>query len=110
MTASTYNIIIEQYQDFARGFQLQEDGVILDLTGHSFSAQLRERTQSETAYNFVVAVLDAQQGTINMVMTDDITATIPPGDYAYDLVMTKNNGDKVRLLQGQARVEAGVTR
>lgn len=110
MSAAQYNIIIDQYQDFSRGFQLKEDNVILDITGYTFQAQVRERTQSSTAYNFTVSISDAVQGLITMTMTDDITATIAPGDYVYDLVAIKPGGEKIRLLQGLATVEAGVTR
>ena len=110
MTAATYNIIIEQHADFGRGFQLKEDDVVLDLTGYSFVAQLRERTQSNTAYDFTVTVLDEAQGLINMAMTDTLTATIPAGDYVYDLVMINDNDERTRLLQGMAEVTAGVTR
>lgn len=110
MAAAKYNIIIDQYQDYARGFQITQDNVVQDLTGWNFTAQVRERTQCEHAYDFTVVVIDAPQGLINMVMTDDITSTIPPGNYVYDLVATKDTLDKVRLLEGQAKVVAGVTR
>lgn len=110
MAAAQYDIIVEQHQDFARAFSLAENGVPIDLTNHTFTAQLRERTQATTGYNFEVTVVDALQGLINMVMTDTITSTITPGWHVYDLIMTRPDGDKVRLLEGQAQVKAGVTR
>lgn len=110
MAAANYNIIIDQHQDWSRGFQVKQDDVVVDLTGFTFEAQLRERTQSDTAYDFTVTVLDEAQGLINMSMSDALTSTIPAGDYVYDLVMTNATGGKSRLLQGQASVEAGVTR
>ena len=110
MTAAIYDIIVEQYQDFARGFQLKEDGVVIDLTGYSFEAQLRERTQATTAWDFSTIVMDASQGLVNISMTDTTTGSIPSGYYVYDLIMVKDTGEKIRLLEGQARVKAGVTR
>lgn len=110
MAAANYSIIIDQHQDFARAFQVKIDDVVLDLTDHTFEAQLRDRESSSEAYDFTVTVVDAPQGLINMIMSDTITATIKSGDYVYDLVMIKPNGDKTRLLQGKAVVEAGVTR
>lgn len=110
MAAAKYSMILDQHQDFARGFQIKEADLVLDLTGYTFSAQIRERTQSDTAYSFTVAVVDALQGLIRMSMADDITSTIPAGYYVYDLVATNASGEKIRLLEGEIQVVAGVTR
>ena len=110
MTAAVYGITIEQYADFSRAFQVRSAGVELDITGYTFRAQIRERSQSTTATDFQVQIVDAVAGAIQMSMTDTVTAGIDPGDYVYDLVMTDTAGTDVRLLQGVATVTAGVTR
>lgn len=110
MAAAKYDIIVEQHQDFARGFSLTSGGLAIDLTDHTFEAQLRVRETVEEAYDFNVEVVDALQGLINMTMSDTITSTIKSGYYFYDLVMTNQYGDKIRILEGEAKVDAGVTR
>lgn len=110
MPAANYNIIVDQHADFARTFQIKSAGSVVDLTGYTFEASMREKIQSATAYDFDVIVQDAAQGLITMRMTDVLTGTVPAGSYVYDLVMIKDNGDRVRLLQGKADVSGGVTR
>jgi len=109
MVAATYNIIIEQKSDFSRSFQIKSGDDIQDLTDYSFQAKVRERIQSDTSYDFTVTITDAATGAITLTMTDTLTATIKPGDYVYDLVMTDDAGLKTRLLEGMATVTGGVT-
>lgn len=109
MVAANYNIVIEQNSDFSRSFQIKTGDDIQDLTGYSFAAKVKERIQSDTGYDFTVTVTDEATGAITMTMSDTSTATIKPGDYVYDLVMTDGAGLKTRLLQGMATVTGGVT-
>lgn len=110
MAAAKYDIIIEQYSDFARGFSLTTGGLAIDLTDHTFTAQLRIRESSEESFDFNIEVVDALQGLINMTMSDTITGTIKSGYYFYDVIMNTPDGDKIRILEGEAKVDAGVTR
>jgi hypothetical protein len=110
MPAAKYNIVIDQHADFNRVFQVKVGTDPVDLTDHSFTASVREKIQSSTAYNFTVTVTDVAEGLIRMSMTDTETGAIPAGDYVYDLVMLDDLGLKTRLLEGQAQVSGGVTR
>ena len=108
--AANYNIVVEQHSDWEREFQIKQGGVVKDITGFTFTAQIRERTQSSTSYDFTGAIVDATDGEFKLTMTDTLTATIPAGDYVWDLVQTDDSGVKTRLLQGKCSVTAGVTR
>ena len=108
--AATYNIVIEQYSDFSRTFQIKEGDTVKDITGYSFQGEIRERSQSTTSHDFTCSIVDATDGQWKAEMTDTLTGTIKPGDYVYDIVMTDDAGIKTRLLQGEAKVTAGVTR
>lgn len=110
MTAATYNITIEQHQDFSRGYQITSNSVAVDLAGSTLAAQIRQRLQSETAWNFTVTVVDEAEGQIELSMADTLTATIPAGELQWDLVWTRNDGVKIRLLEGVATVNGGITR
>ena len=110
MPAANYNITVDQYSDFSRSLQIKVANTVLDITGYTFAASLREKIQSTTAYNFSTAIVDAGEGVVNFSMTAAQTGAVPAGDYVWDLVMTDDSGFKTRLLQGQARVSGGVTR
>lgn len=110
MPAANYNITVDQHSDFSRSFSVKLNGEVQDITGYTFAAQMRERLQSDTSYDFTCLVTNALQGTFTVTMTDTQTAQIPAGEYSWDLVMTAQNGDKTRLLQGIADVSGGVTR
>lgn len=110
MTAATYHITVEQHQDFSRAFQIAIDSTPVNVTGYTFEAQIRERIQSSTAWTFTTSVVDELLGEINLGLADTVTATIPAGEYPWDLVMTRDDGVKIRLLEGTATVKGGVTR
>jgi len=107
---STYNITINKHSDFARSFQIKEDDVVLDLTNHSFAAQVRKHPTDSDATTFTVTVTDAAQGTLQIKLTDTQTAAMSAGTQYWDIVMTDDNNLKTRLLEGKAFVKDGVTR
>jgi len=111
MSAGIYNITIEQHGSFDRTFQIKENSVVVDITSHTFTAQVRERSQSSTASaTFTGAIVDATQGQFKLSLTAVQTAAMKPGSYEYDCIMTDAGGKKTRILQGIADVSAGVTR
>ena len=107
MTAK-YNININKNADFSRTFAVTEDSVTTDLTGYSFAAALKENYKSSTSVTFTASIVDAAQGLFRVVLTDDITATMTPGEWVYDIVMIKPNTDRVRIIEGNAFVKEGV--
>lgn len=110
MTAAVYNITINAHSDFSRTFQLTEDDVAVDLTDYSFAGSIREHHTSTDSVDFTTTVSDAAQGLYNISLTDVQTGAMTPGKYLYDIVMTQSDGKKIRLLQGEAVVKAGITR
>lgn len=108
--SAQYNITINKHSDFSRSFAIKEDGLTLDLTGFTFAAQMRENYTESTAVDFTLTVVDPVSGLINMVLTDDTTATLDPGTWVWDLVMIGPAGDRTRLMEGKAFVKQGATR
>ena len=109
MSAAEYNITIEKYADYTRGFQAKQGGTVLDITGYTFTGSLKENYRSTEAVNFTTTILDAVQGTYMIEITDDVTATMDPGTWVYDIVMTDASGLKTRILEGKAFIKEGVT-
>ena len=110
MSAAQYNIQIEKYADFSRGFQVKEDDVVVDLTGYSFASEVREHPVSDDSTAFTTTIVDAAQGLFNVNLTDQQTAALEAGTQYYDIVMTDPVGNKTRILAGKAFISAGVTR
>jgi hypothetical protein len=107
--AAEYNININKHSTFSRGFQVKENDVILDLSGYSVAAALKENFRATTSTDFTVAISDASQGLFNVSLTDAQTGALDPGTWRYDIVMTDSSGNKTRLLEGRAFINQGVT-
>jgi hypothetical protein len=104
-----YNITVNQHQDFARSFQLKEGGVVVDMTNYSVGGTLKKHHTSTDSVAFYGAITSAVDGLWTISLEDTVTATMAPGEWIYDVVMTRADGVKVRLLEGRAFVKAGVT-
>lgn len=107
--AATYNITVNQNADFKRAFQVKKDSVILDISGYSFTARLKETFNATTHVAFTTAIENAAAGTFSVSLTDVQTAAMAPNTWVYDIVMADAAGVKTRLIQGNAFLKQGVT-
>ena len=107
--AATYNITIDKYADFLRTFEIKEDDLVLDITGFTFDASLKENFQASTDVDFTCTITDTTNGLFTMALTDAQTGALDPGNWVYDLRMTDTTGKITRLFQGRAFVKQGVT-
>lgn len=101
---------IEQYATFSTTVNVEDsNGDAINLYGYSASSQIRKSYYSSTANNFTATVTGDANGEITLTMTAANTATINPGRYVYDLVITSPEGTKTRVVEGIVNVLAGVT-
>jgi hypothetical protein len=109
-SAAQYNITINKNADFKRSFQIKESGSIVNITSYSFAGKLKEnlRVADSDAVAFTASITDAGAGTFSIELTDTQTASMNPGDWRYDIVMTDTSSKKTRLLEGVADVREGV--
>jgi hypothetical protein len=107
-SAANYNITINQNADYTRTFQVKTNGSVTNISGHSFAGKIKQHHTSTVSVDFTTAIVDASAGTFSVTLTDTTTATLTPGIYEYDIVMTDGSGIKTRLLQGTAEVVAGI--
>lgn len=123
MAAAVYDISIEQGATFNLTATLKNSSnVVLDLTGWSFTGQIRSNYSSETVLATFDCTLNspATDGVVNITISDVDTAAIPVLDatsynrkitrYVYDIEATKPDGTVVRLFQGEVDVSPEVTR
>ena len=109
-SAAQYNININKEADFVRSFQIKEDSVVKNITGHTFAAQIRSHHTDSDSTAFTCTIENAAQGLVQITLTDTQTSALEAGTQYWDLVMTDDGGSKTRLVEGKAFVKAGITR
>lgn len=124
MAAANVNLKMEQGAQFYRRLTFSENSVPVDLTGWSFSAQMRETLPSTAiAATFTTTILDQVTNTGEMTLTLTAAETsaivlnaVSTGTnrkvskYVYDLEATKPDGSVDRILQGSVELSPEVTR
>jgi hypothetical protein len=81
------------------------------LTGSSFLVQLRTDPDSATVVvQFTTAIIDAANGEWQFTLTATQTAGLDVGVYFYDVQRTYSDGSVHTRFEGEAEVEADVSR
>tara|TARA_Y100001972_G_scaffold26658_1_gene32757 strand:- start:426 stop:644 length:219 start_codon:yes stop_codon:yes gene_type:complete len=70
---------------------------------------MRKSFYSSTANNFTATITDNAAGEITLTMTAAETASLKPGRYVYDLLITDDAGTKSRIVEGVVSVTPGTT-
>jgi hypothetical protein len=111
MAVFVSNIVVYTHTDFEQVYVLenQDGNDRLDLTGYSGTSQYR-RYPGATASDFTVTFTNRLLGKVKISLSDTETAGITPGKYFFDLKLTKPDGTKVRVVEGQMTVKKTVTR
>jgi len=111
MAAGIYNITIEQGATFQRSMTIDEEDTDLDLTGYSFAGKIRQEKEDTTAMAaFTVVITNAATGAIQVSMTATQTSSLAAGTAYYDIEMTRDSGEVVRLLEGMVDITREMTR
>ena len=106
--AITQNILIYQGSDFSRNITLtDQNGQPLNVSGFQANAAIKSDPYSNTA-NVYLFQTNLTTGNIQLLMYANVTATIIPGNYSYDIVMT-NGTETFRIAEGIAQVDVGVS-
>ena len=115
MSATTYDILIEQGATFSQLVTYKESGVAVNLTGYTARMQVRSTLESAstivelTTANGRIA-LGGAAGTITLTISATDTAALTAGRGVYDLELVSGSGIVTRLLQGVATISRNVTR
>ena len=111
MSVYVSNILVYTHTHFEQVYVLENlDGNnSLDLTGYSGTAQFRRHPGSSPS-NFTVTFTNRTSGKVKISLLPAETAVISPGKYFFDLKLTKPDGTKVRVVEGQMNVKMSVTR
>jgi hypothetical protein len=114
--AGTYNITCDQGATFKRTLTWTNQArVAYNLTGYTARMQVRE---TATASGIILELTTANSritlggtaGTVNLLVAANVTAALTPGLYVYDLELVSGGGEVTRLIEGNFKVKAEVTR
>ena len=102
MSVYVNNITINTGEYFSRDFYLDNvDGTPLDLTGYTGASQVRKHPESVNAtVNFNVGFIDRTNGRIRISLSSNDSASIKPGRYVWDIMLTDNAGKKSVAIEG----------
>ena len=115
MSATTYDILIEQGATYSQLVTYKEAGVAINLTGYTARMQVRSTLESaSTVVELTTAngriALGGAAGTITLTISATDSAALTAGRGVYDLELVSGSGIVTRLLQGVATISRNVTR
>lgn len=104
-TPASLDIYIDQGDNFNKIVTLRDsEGEIIDLTGFTFSANLRQYYNSTKDYSLVVEVYGATtNGQLRLTMTNTATSLLTSPRYVYS-VRAIAGSTIIRVLDGQALI------
>lgn len=111
--SATYvsNLIINTYTDFSQIFNLEDTDTNspLNLVGYAVTSQMRKHAGSSSSTTFESSIYNAASGQIRVGLSTTQTASLKPGRYVYDILLTNPSGEVSRPIEGMVLVREGVT-
>lgn len=105
--ASRANIYIDQGSDFRISFDLYDDqDAELGIGTYDFYSSIKKMYSTLTVADFNI---EKANNDITLVLTDDVTRTLKPGKYQYDVLMKKTTGEMSKIVEGLAIVVSTIT-
>ncbi len=106
------NIVINSGSDFSQVFTLDssDTNTPLDLSLYEVKSQLRKHAGSSSYVDFITEKINPLNGVIELKLPANISASLKPGRYVYDIVIISSNLTKERIIEGMVLVREGVTK
>lgn len=106
------NLTIDQGSTFRASVNIADDNnASIDLTGYTFSAQIRKApTSSTVSATFECTSPAPETGAVIIALTDEETSAIKAGRYMYDLYIEDTVGRRYRAIEGMVTVTPSITR
>ena len=114
MTPGQVNFLCPQGSTFRKTITYKIEDVPVNLSGYSSRLQVREAHYSTTTIASLTSAsgitLGGSAGTIDILISDEITKNFPAGTWVYDLEVESTGGITDRLIEGNFVVTPEVTR
>ena len=108
--AAFSELLIEQGATFSSTVNVEDSaGAAINLHGYSAASQMRKSYYATSNTAFLATITGEANGEITLSMTSANTATLTPGRYVYDLLITAPDTTKTRVVEGIVIVSPGVT-
>jgi hypothetical protein len=115
-TAGIYNFICNQGATFRRELTWTDSSnVAINITSYTARMHVRANVNANTTLVVLTTEngrisLGGTNGKVNLLIDAETTANIIPGLYVYDLEMISSGNEVTRLIEGNFKVTAEVTR
>jgi len=110
--ASYVELTIDQNTTFTSTFDLaNDDGTAMDVTNYTFKSEIRKSYYSTNpTANLQITAIDSANGHLLIRAEATETQNVKPGRYLYDVKMTKDNGDIIRVIEGIVTITPSVSK
>lgn len=105
-------LIVDKGTDFNAIITISDDitGDTLNVSGYTFSSQIRKSPYSANATASMVCVINnAATGNVSLTMGANVTSNINPGRYMFDMKMTNTFGTVTRVVEGIITITPSIT-
>jgi len=115
MASRTHNFVVDIGTDFSANVYAYANGsttTALNLTGYtSANGHVKKSYYTNTiSATFDVSVVETTNGIVNLSLNRANTVTLKPGNYVYDVMITSDTDNKIRLVEGMITATPGVSR
>jgi len=109
-----YNLTVDKGATFKQNVVYQDsDGIPIVITGSTARMQIRETFESPIIHELTTEnggiTIDGPNGELDLIISATDTATFEVTPAIYDLELITNNGEVVRLLEGNVLISENVT-
>tara|TARA_Y100001973_G_C5106806_1_gene285575 strand:+ start:259 stop:606 length:348 start_codon:yes stop_codon:yes gene_type:complete len=112
--SNNINIYVDQATDFSASIDVNTTtGTDYDFTGHTVHCSAKKIFSEKVAFNPIATpAMDSSSGNwlLTITLTRAMTADVPPGRYAYDIVMVSQEGIATKIIDGLITIIPTVTR
>lgn len=100
--AAVSNLGIDQGTTFSVTFTVNDDtGTARDLSAFTARSQMRRSYFTSANTSFTVSIANPLDGEVDLEMSANVTTTLKPGRYVYDVELVSNNTATVeRIVEG----------
>jgi hypothetical protein len=113
MAVYVSNIVINTGTTFNQSFTLENINTnsVIDLSNYTIKSEMRKHPGSATGVTtFTSTIASAAGGVVTIGLSTTQTASLKPGRYVYDVLLTDNSGVRDRVVEGMVIVSQGATR
>jgi len=115
MTPGQVNLVCPQGSTFRKTLSVLVDEQPIDFTGYSSRMQVREAYFSEDTLLDLLSsngdlFMGGSAGTIDIFVDNNVTSSLPAGEWIYDLEVESSGGLVNRIIEGVFYVTPEVTR